>query len=176
MQALRAVALAAANRSEEARAILDEFVGDLPHLWLDGMWSTALVGVMEAAAPLGHVATARAVLPLLDPFSSQWAFSGSPDCGPIALFIGMARTMLGEYQQANADLAQALTMAKQATTPYWIARTQLEWAHMLTERNTAGDHGRARILMAEALHIADEFGFAGIQRRITTLRDSLSLS
>jgi predicted ATPase/class 3 adenylate cyclase len=175
-QAVRAFAFAAANRSEEARAILDGFVADLPHLWLDGMWSTALVGVVEAAAPLGHVATAHAVLPLLDPFSSQWAFSGSPDCGPIALFTGMARTMLGEYQQAEADLAQALTMAKQATTPYWIARAQLEWAHMLTERNRAEHHGRARTLLAEALNIADEFEFAGIRGRVITLQGSLASS
>jgi hypothetical protein len=119
-----------------------------------------------ASAPTGHLAAAQAIVPLLAPFTHQWTRTAI-DWGPIALATGMARTVLADYEQAEADLTQARTMAERAGTPYWTARTKLEWAVMLIQRADGDDHDRARSLLDDALQAAREHGFAGIERRCT---------
>src|SRR5262249_10317453 len=154
--------LAASDRDDEARAVLDDFVADLPHLWVDPTWASTLAAFALAAARTEHGAAARAIVPLLAPFSNQWTRTGTADAGPIALATGMARTVLGDYEQADADFAQARTMAEQAGTPYWTAYTKLEWAVMLIKRAESDDHDRARPLLDAALHTARKHGYAGI--------------
>jgi hypothetical protein len=85
----------------------------------------------------------------------------------------MARTVLADYEQAEADFAQARTMAERAGTPYWTARTKLEWAVMLSKRDRADDHDQTRSLLDDALQTAREHGFAGIERRCTALHARL---
>jgi class 3 adenylate cyclase/tetratricopeptide (TPR) repeat protein len=172
-RAALAVFLAASDRSDEARVVLDDFVGDLSHLWVDPVWATTLAFCADAAARTEHGAAARAILPLLAPFTDQWTRSGGADYGPVALATGMARTVLADYEQAEADFAQAHTMAERAGTPYWTARTKLEWAVMLSKRGETDDHDRARTLLDGALATAREHGFAGIERRSTALHGRL---
>jgi hypothetical protein len=85
----------------------------------------------------------------------------------------MTRSALADYEQAEADFAQARTMAERAGTPYWTARTKLEWAVMLIKRGETDDHDRARTLLDAALETALEHGFAGIERRGTALHARL---
>jgi hypothetical protein len=172
-RAVLALLLAASDRGDEARAILDDFVVELPHLWVDPVWAQMLAGCADAAARTGHLAAARAIVSLLAPFTDQWTRSGPADAGPIALATGMARTVLADYEQAEADFAQARTMAERAGTNYWTARTKLEWAVMLMERDDADDHDRARSLLDGALATAREHGFAGVERRCTALHGRL---
>jgi hypothetical protein len=157
----------AATERDEAKAVLDDFVAGLPHLWVDPVWAQMLAGFAGAAALTGHRAAAQAIVPLLAPFTNQWTRSGPADSGPIALATATARTVLGDYEQAEADFAHARTMAERAGTPYWTAYTKLEWAVMLIQRHEAGDHDRARSLLNDVLQTAREHGFAGIERRAT---------
>jgi tetratricopeptide (TPR) repeat protein len=161
--------LAASNRNDEARAILDDLVADLPSLWVDRVWAPTLALCNDAAALIGHTATARSVVPLLAPFADQWIFNGGNSDGPVALALGVARTALAEYEQADADFEHALAMAEHAGSLYWTARAQLEWATMLCQRNHFDDQRRASPLLREALHTAAEHGYAGIERRGTSL-------
>ena len=161
--------LTASNRSDEARAILDDLLADLPSMPIDRVWAPMLAQCTEAAAQIGHTATVRAVVPLLGPFADQWIFNGGNTDGPIALVLATARTALANYDEAENDFEQALAMAEHADSRYWMARTQLEWASMLRHRNQADDHRRASTLVREAVRTAVEHGYAGIERRGTTL-------
>jgi len=161
--------LTASNRNDEARAILDDLLADLPSMPIDRVWAPMLAHCTEAAAQIGHTATVRAVVPLLGPFADQWIFNGGNTDGPIALVLATARTALADYDHAEADFELALAMAEHADSPYWAARTQLEWASMLLQRNQADDHRRASTLLREAVQIAVEHGYAGIERRGATL-------
>jgi hypothetical protein len=165
--------LAASDRGDQARTVLDDFVAELPHLWVDPVWATMLAYCADAAALTGHLAAARAIVPLLAPFTHQWTRSGTADHGPIALATGMARTVLADYEPAEADFGRARSMAERAGTPYWTARTKLEWAVMLIKRDEADDHDRARSLLDDALQTAREHGFAGVERRCTALHGRL---
>jgi tetratricopeptide (TPR) repeat protein len=157
--------LAASNRNNEARAILDDLVADLPSLWVDRVWATTLATCTDAAALIGHAATARSVVPLLAPFADQWIFNGGNSDGPVALVLAVARTALADYEQADADFEYALAMAEHAGSLYWTARAQLDWAVMLHQRNQSDDQHRATPLLRKALHTAAESGYAGIERR-----------
>jgi tetratricopeptide (TPR) repeat protein len=161
--------LAASKRNDEARAILDDVVADLPSLWVDRVWAPTLALCTDAAALIGHTATARTVVPLLAPFADQWIFNGGNSDGPVALVLGVARTVLADYEQADADFEHGLAMAEHAGSRYWIARAQLEWAIMLRQRDQSDDRPRASTLLQEALCTAAEHGYAGIERRGNSL-------
>jgi DNA-binding SARP family transcriptional activator len=157
--------LAAGNRNDEARAILDDLVAELPSVWVDRVWAPTLALCTGAAALIGHTATARSVVPLLAPFADQWIFNGGNSDGPVALVLAVARTALADYERADADFAQALAMAEHADSLYWTARAQLEWAIMLCQRDHSDDQRRASLLLRDALHTAAAHDYAGIERR-----------
>jgi tetratricopeptide (TPR) repeat protein len=161
--------LAASDRNDEARAILDDLVAELPSLRVDRVWATTLAHCTDGATLIGHTATARSVVPLLAPFADQWIFNGGNSDGPIALVLGIARTVLADYEQAYADFDRALAMAEHAGSLYWTARANLEWAIMLNQRNYSDDQRRASPLLRQALHTAAEHGYAGIERRGTNV-------
>jgi len=172
-RAALAFLLAAVDRDEEARVILDDLVADMPTIAIEPTWATMLGICADAAVLVGHRRAARTVVDLLGPFTNQWIWNGGMEWGPIALYTGIARTFLREHDAAEADFAEARAMAERSRSPYWAARTQVESAAMLADRREAGDHERARPLLDEALAAARAYEFAGIERRAGLLGERI---
>jgi hypothetical protein len=53
--------------------------------------------------------------------------------------------------------------------PYWAARTKLAWATALVQRKRTADNAQIESLVSNVLAAAREYGFAGLERRATTL-------
>jgi len=166
-----ATLLVASGRQREAEVLLDEFVAEIPSLWVDPTWTSTLSQLADAAGIIRHEDIARAVGPLLAPYTDQWAWTGANDWGPIALNLAIARTVCGEYEEADADFAHARALAEKARCPYQGARAALEWATMLERRGAAGDDERAGALLDSTLEVASAHGFAGLERRARALKD-----
>ena len=154
--------LAATDRKDEARAILDDMTVDLASLPVGSAWTTALAYLARAAAITNHAESARAVVQLLSPFMDQWVWNGSSDAGPIALSVALARTVLTDYEQADANFSEAMKCAENARYPYWTALTALEWARLLTKQGSSDDD-RIRELLNAALATARDHGFTRLQ-------------
>jgi class 3 adenylate cyclase len=60
------------------------------------------------------------------------------------------------------------------SAPALLARTHLEWAHMLMVRREAGDAERARHLLGHALTTARQLCLSNVERRTVALLDSSS--
>jgi DNA-binding SARP family transcriptional activator len=166
--------LAASHRQDEATVVLDEMTTQISTLWVDPTWSTTLSTLAHAAGPTHHRDIAHAIVPLLAPYTDQWAFNGANDAGPIAQAVGILRTVLGNYDEAEADFATAMKMAENAHCPYHIAATALEWAIMLIDRAQSGDLQRANGLLKTALEHANVHRFDGLARRARALDDRLA--
>ncbi|HEV2992773.1 MAG TPA: hypothetical protein VG012_00070, partial [Acidimicrobiia bacterium] len=166
--------LAVSDWVEDARPLVDNLAAELPGLWIDPSWASAVRGVTQAAAVVGNLAAVRAAVALLEPFADQWVWHGAAHSGPVALWLGVGRAALGDHERAEADFARALALAERARAPFWRATTQLELARMLVERAQGDDRARAVGLLEAALETAGTRGFAGVERRARPLRDQLA--
>jgi tetratricopeptide (TPR) repeat protein len=71
---------------------------------------------------------------------------------------------LGRFDDAERHFAAAAELARRAGAPIWLARTEAEWARMLTNRRRPGDAERARELLDDALATARQLGAGGVER------------
>jgi hypothetical protein len=112
-------------------------------------------------------------VPLLEPFTNQWTRSGPADAGPLALATGTARTVTADYEHAEADFAQAHTMAESAGTPFGTAYAKLEWSVMLINAarltTITGDEHRSTMPSRSGQRTAG-YGWLGQQRDRDTSR------
>ena len=127
---------------------------------VDNMWLGAIAVCAETAARLDDVDAAGTLLELLAPWSDQNTWFQIGCWGPVAYYLGLSATAVGRHDDADAWFDQALAVSRdRLRSPYWVARTQVEWARALTGR------GRdAGALLDEATTTAEEFGFDGITR------------
>jgi class 3 adenylate cyclase/tetratricopeptide (TPR) repeat protein len=164
--------LAASDRHDEARALLNEMTPELASLPVDCAWSMALGYAARASALIGHHETARIVAQHLNPFVDQWIWSGSSDLGPIALSVATANAVLGNYETADSLFSHAMGLAESATCPYWTALTALEWAQLLTNRGNSGDHQRTLELLNTCITTAQTHNFTGLELRAKRLHEA----
>jgi hypothetical protein len=97
------------------------------------------------------------------------ASTGPTTDGPVALQLGVLATTLHEYDDAERHFAEALDVSNTLSAPYWIARTQLEWAEMLRRRAKPDDAARASTLLTAALEAARTYGFGALETRTKAL-------
>jgi class 3 adenylate cyclase len=168
--------LALANRLDEARALLDDFIRDADELKRDPFWATLVKGIAETAGLTKHQAAARMSIPSLAPLADLWDYNGGTITGPYVLALGIAHTVTGEYDQADIEFARAHDMTAQAHALYCAARTELEWATMLHARGAPKDREHAGALLASALDTALAHSFGGIERRVRALDAALAAS
>jgi hypothetical protein len=70
--------------------------------------------------------------------------------GSTSHYLGLLATTLGRYDEAEQHFTTASAIHDRLTAPAWLARTNLEWARMLTLRRQRGDLERAHVLLDTA--------------------------
>jgi hypothetical protein len=93
---------------------------------------------------------------------------GATSQGPVALHLGTLAVLLGNYEEADTQLAEALGVSKRLESPYWIARTQIAQAHLLRTANQ-GHVGKVESLLAGALGTARQHGFGALVEQAEAL-------
>ena len=79
--------------------------------------------------------------------------------------------VLGRYDEIDAHFAAALDIHERLEAPYLIARTRLDWADALRERNRPGDASLAATLASAAYVAATAHGFSGLVQRAAGMRN-----
>ncbi len=172
-RAALAACLGELDRTDEARAILDDFVeADLDQLLVDPQWLACLTYLAQACSDCDHRDAAAQLEALLAPFRNQYVWAAVMMIGPVATALAGVETVLERWDDVDATFADALARSERLGSPYWTAFTQHAWAHMLCRRNRDGDTERAQTLLRAALDGATQHGFATIQRRATLLLGS----
>ena len=163
--ALLAMAHSEANRTDEARLLLDEFAGKDFVLPLDTMWLSGMVEYAEAAIECGASSVAGPLLERLDPWAHQLASNGASSPGPVSHYLGGLATVLNRYEAADAYFVQAQAFSQRVRAKYFAARTDLSYGRMLLERGGRGDSEKGRDLLTKAHFVAAANGYGNVERR-----------
>ncbi len=102
--------------------------------------------------------------------AAREALALAPSRADAQAVLGDALMALGRYDAAEHHLRAALAMHERMQAPYWIARTQIDIAELAAARGGPGDADAARDLLGAVQRAVDHYGYAGLQRRIDTLR------
>ena len=139
-------------------------------LGVDWFWLYAIAAYAEVCARLGEAELAPALIDLLAPWNGQVVSSTATTTGAVALYLGMLSTVLGQYDDAEAQFTAALATHRRMEAPYWVGKVQLETARLLLVRGASGDGARAAALLGEVEAVAGRYGFAALIRQSRELR------
>jgi tetratricopeptide (TPR) repeat protein len=162
---LLAVALIDARQTDEAHAAIASLVESrLRDIRYDQTWLATCVLLAETAAVLGSTGWITVLVDAVSPYSSRCAMLGNGAAlfGSIARSVALLHAAQHGYQAAESHFEDALAMNTRMGARPWIARTQLDYARMLLQRDAAGDRDRARELLAAALATANEIGMVKV--------------
>jgi class 3 adenylate cyclase len=157
------------GRDEEALGIIEGDFNDgfrrFPH---DTTWAASLGVLAEVCVHFQRDDLAELLYGWLRPWNRQ-VFHARVSCqGPAAFHLASLATTLGHHESANLHFTEALEMGEGLGSPYWTARTQIEWAQL--ERISSGSGTkRAEKMLATALDTANRFGFRFLIKRVEDL-------
>jgi predicted ATPase/DNA-binding SARP family transcriptional activator/class 3 adenylate cyclase len=135
----------------------------------DVTWLTTMSNCAATAVRLEHREAAQLLYNRLAPFADHLAFTIAADQGVVARRLGLLAALLGRDTDAEDNFRLALDLHERLEAPYWIARTQIDYADLLLRRNQRGDAKMARDLLSAAGDMAGTRGYAGLRRRLTAL-------
>ena len=137
--AVLTLAYAEADRTDEARALLEQFAGTDFDLPLDTAWLTGMIAYADAAIECGDPLFAGPIFERLAPFADQWLYTDVATSGPVSRSLGGLATILGRYDEADAYFAHSAASSERASATFFAAQTDLLWGKMLAERRSPGD-------------------------------------
>jgi DNA-binding SARP family transcriptional activator/tetratricopeptide (TPR) repeat protein len=144
---------------EEARRVLRDAVAqrfaDLP---VDNIWMTRVIGCAVLAIELHDADAAALLLPVIEPFATEVAFSGLTSQGPVGAYVGKLSSLLGRHEEAEVHLQRALGTATAFGWTYHRATTLLALSQVRFRGRGALDP-EARSWLAEASELCRRFGF-----------------
>ena len=152
------------GRDDEAHSVIDADIADgFARFPYDTTWMPAMAGLCEICAHLGRADGAARLYEWLSPWAAQVATVGVTTQGPVAFHLGTMATLLCKDEVADEHFAKAVEISEKLESPYWIARTQIEWAQL---DRKVGATGRAESKLAEALESAQRHGFGALVEQI----------
>jgi tetratricopeptide (TPR) repeat protein len=171
--ATQALALADADRTDEARQLLRQFAAtgfDLPE---DGTWLTAMASYAFTSIECRDRTSAGALFDRLAPWADQLCLTPVTAFGPVSQYLGGLAGVLGRYDEADSYFAQASRFNARVGAEGFGARTDLWWGEMLAERQAPSDDQKARDLLNKAHAVAAANGYGSIERRAADALQSL---
>jgi class 3 adenylate cyclase len=161
------------DRVDEARSWFERLAehdfADVPH---DFVYMTVIVLATEIARRLGDERRAARLYEMLAPYAERNIVVGN-----VVVVLGSASHTLGQlaatmrrWDDAERHFEYALTFNEKIGAPPYVARTQVEYAWMLQERDAPGDRAKAQGLVAKALTTFDELGMKRELRRAVALK------
>ncbi len=168
-QGAYAWALAEAGRLDEARAVIAAFDLSASRLMLDP-WSYYPPFMMTSLAwLLDDAALAADALAVLLPYRTRWAHYYLILLGPVTWSLGLALATLRRFDEAVAELQDALAAVRRAELPTHIPKVEFDLAQVLLRRNGPGDAELATTHRDSARAAAVAYGMDGVVDAIDSL-------
>jgi tetratricopeptide (TPR) repeat protein len=171
------LSLAAAERGREddAQRWLSSLVDAVHNVPKNGIWLPALAVASLAAVRLGDAEAAASVQPLLLPYAEQVIVATVPHpvvCfGAASLYLALLDAMMSRWEEADDHFAAAIRTNTSLGARSLLARTQFEYARMLTLWGRARDRRRALGLLESAETTARGLGITAVLDGIARLRE-----
>ena len=124
----------------------------------DNLWMTQVIGYAVLAIELHDTDAAALLLPLIEPFAAEVAFSGLTSQGPVGAYVGKLSSLLGRHEEAEDHLRAALATASAFGWTYHRATTLLALSQA-RYRGRGQLDPEARSWLDEASDLCRRFGF-----------------
>ena len=131
----------------------------------DQVWSSTALVSAELALRLDDPVLAAQILPLVEPLGDHMAYNGLVPVGSLAWATARCLVTLGRVDEALPHFEAAVAAHTRLGALGLAARTRLEWAETVGER----DPDRAVELAAAARAVADDLGLVSVARRLAAL-------
>ena len=149
--------LCAADRQDEARALLDKVAReDLERMTRLPESLTGVVLYADVAVETTSSSAASTTYAVLEPWADQFVGHAVGGYGHVRMWLGLLAAVIGEHEQADHHLAFACEFHETNGVWVWAARGRLGWAEALAAR---GESHPAREHAARALEISREHGY-----------------
>lgn len=163
------------GREDDARRSLRSWVEGLTDLPQGGLWPSTLAVTSLAAARFDDPEVAAAVYPLLLPYPGRIIVVPVPHpvtCfGSASLYLGLLASTMSLWDEAIDHFESAIRANTRFGAKPFLARTQYEYARMLSRRERDADRIRAQSLLDEAETTARALGMASLSRDCARLRE-----
>ncbi len=164
-----AVAQAAAGRLDEARKTLERGASlGFDEVAVDHMWLTTIIGYAVLAIELADRDVATELRALLAPFADEVSFNGITGQGPIGAYVGRLDSLLGDHEQAERHLEQALHTATAFGWVYHRAAAMVALAQVRARRTGLVDATGMRLLR-DAGSLAERHGLEGLAEQVARI-------
>jgi DNA-binding CsgD family transcriptional regulator len=130
----------------------------LPGLPRDGKRPFIVQTAGEVAAWLGELDVVRVSYREIRPYAHRYLNSATSCLGAVARSAGMLASALGEHDEADRHLAEAVRMEERIGAVPFVAQAQLAHAAALQARGRPGDRTRAQRLAEQATATARRLG------------------
>jgi class 3 adenylate cyclase/tetratricopeptide (TPR) repeat protein len=135
---------------EAARVLLEEALAGPVDADSDSTRLPSVCALAAVACRLGDVPRAARCAAALADYSDLVAIGAGVVLGAVSHYLGMADTVLGRWNDAEARFRRAETIHRQSGMPRWLGRTLQERARLLACRNEPGDTQEAERLQSDA--------------------------
>ena len=169
-----AALLSEQDRVDEARS---EFEVLAQHEFTDVRGFTAdfeLPLLAEVCAFLNDAPRARVLMRRLSPAVGRCVVVGGgiyACTGAVSRYLGLLASALGDWDEAERHLADALRLHETMPSPPLVARTQNDLGAVLLRRGRRGDRERARSLACSSVSAADDMGMRLVAQKARSLLD-----
>jgi DNA-binding SARP family transcriptional activator/class 3 adenylate cyclase len=164
--------LAETGQIEAAAALFDEFAAnDFAYPTHNVAWLCYGMDCAWLCAQLGRTDCVPRLRSWLEPYADQLvvgAFAAMVG-GSVAYYVGRLCSTIGDFPAADAHFAGAAATHDRIGAPFWLARTQVDWARMLMARHEPGDDKQAGELLDRALTTAVNLELPAIEREARSL-------
>ena len=137
---------------------------------VNGTWSLAMSASSGTAALLGDAEAAAVLHERLEPWAGQIVCTQSLATHSISGSLGRLATVLGGFDEAEAHFAASEEVLTAAGARFMICEENLSRAEL---GRAKGDEEEAKQFADRALETAKEHGYASVERRATSLIESL---
>jgi hypothetical protein len=156
-----ALAHAEADDHASARGIVDVAASRDFAIAYDPVWLATMTLWAEVVSQIDHEEAADRLLPMLDPWKDQVAFSGTTVHGAVSHSVASLHAVLGHRDQAAELFGRAEEVHAHLGAPFFQARTHLEHGRLLLE----DDRATARAQLDLAIELARAYGYGRIEAR-----------
>jgi class 3 adenylate cyclase len=166
IRASLAMALAQAERPDDASRILSEFAATGYALPEDAAWLNGMTEYADAAVNCGDRVAAQALYDLLSPWETHFSAAGGLTAeGPVSMHLGGLATVLARYDDAERHLSHAAELCTRHKIKFFGALTNLRRAQLMLRRGEDSHIEAARRLLAHARETAAAHGYGAVERQ-----------
>jgi class 3 adenylate cyclase len=136
-------------------------------------WGTTMCLLADVCCYLGDAHAAAVMYERMSPLPEHFAVggeSGTGQCGPFGMRLGMLAGLLGRDAEAEEHLRSTIAWTEETGTLAWLAQTRVEYLRLLVKRGEAADQQQLLTQANLAIDLGRKLGMQGVVEDAVSLK------